>query len=90
MSEDPTKQADGKVPTWTYQVVAELCYSPEIGQYHTYGIRAIGLSIDGNDLYETIHDVSVYRPVVEKMARAFTQGALSPIHLLEATLDFLP
>lgn len=70
---------------WNYSVIPETGHCEEVGRYETYGIE-----VAGPGLRHTVHDVSVYKEVVNAMMERFNQYQLSPLHLEEAIIDLLP
>ena len=74
---------------YLYIAVKELLYSDDLGEYTTYGIRA--LEYREGSLRETafVSDVSVNHAFVKKLAADCTKHQLSPLHLLDVVLDRL-
>jgi hypothetical protein len=63
-----------------YIVTTERITNPDIGEYVTHGIAAVNTR-------DYVRDVSTSLETVERMARSFNRGALSPTHLLDAVRD---
>ena len=61
--------------------------TPEAGTYYSYDVAVYG------PLYrrpvKVVWDVSTNGELVFRMITAFNEGALSPVHLLDAIQDFL-
>jgi len=74
---------------WKYEVICEICFSPELGKYRTYGIQALEKSEQGWNVVKTIHDVSPDKKTAEKIADLFTQCQLSLIHFRDAVEDII-
>ncbi|MDR0380982.1 MAG: DUF6514 family protein [Oscillospiraceae bacterium] len=70
---------------WRYHVVPETAQSPELGRYHTYGIRVEGAGYD-----RTTHDVAVSRETAARIAALCNRNGLSPVHFRDILDDLLP
>lgn len=69
--------------TWQpYSVISERLYHPDLGYYHTYGIR-----VDAN---HTIHDVSTYEDVAAHIVALINHANLPPALLNDVVSDMLP
>ena len=68
-----------------YEVVGEYIYSPEIGEYFSYGI-AIYV---GNTNPKIISDVSLEKAPLEELCRKCTAEELDPIHIYDIIEDIL-
>lgn len=71
---------------WNYHAVKELRYSPELGRYLTYGIRAL----EGGRPVAHIHDIAADGHFVQRLAEDFCFHHLSPLHLQDVIEDMLP
>lgn len=74
---------------YIFTPVEQLCVSEDLGEYHSFGIRASSVE-NGEETFEgQIADVSVDEGEVSTLAALFTQHQLSPCHLWDAVTDYL-
>lgn len=90
MTENAVIQIDEKAehtsePKVRYEVVGEYLYSPEIGEYFSYGIAVF----EGNAAPKIISDVSVEKEPLEELCRRCADEGLDPIHIYDIIEDFL-
>ena len=67
-----------------YVVIEEHFNTPELGRYRTYGIRA---EDEYGKIRAQVSDVSLEPEFVEILARACTEGELSPEQLHDVVLN---
>ena len=72
-----------------YLPVKQTLYTPETGQYLSYGIAAVRFSQDDCEIPAFVSDVSSDFSVVSKLAELFNREQLHPVHLLDALHDFI-
>ncbi|MDO4270684.1 MAG: DUF6514 family protein [Eubacteriales bacterium] len=77
------------MPLVRFVPVEETLYSPEIGTYHSFGIRA--LEKQSGKWVETafVSDVCCERAFVDRLAEQCRQRQVAPCHLLDVVLDGL-
>jgi len=79
----PSKQ--GVLSELRYSIVSENLYQLELGEYHAYGIQIIA-----PDRMDVLHDVSVCKKTAECVVALLNHYEVSPVHLYDVVLDFLP
>lgn len=74
---------------YQYLPIQNEIFSPEIGKYHTFGLRVLRTE-DGEDREIMIFpDVSTDFSFTLRLASLFTEKQLDPLHLLDALYDFI-
>ena len=74
------------MPVYTYLVIEEHLEHPELGNYVSYGIKAMC----GDSEVGYVSDVSVNKEFVEDVVRRCNEGNLDVIHLMDVVEDSLP
>lgn len=72
-----------------YLTIEENLYSPDIGEYRSFGICAYQITRAGLEKLFTISDVSVNVDIVSNLAKLCTEEQLEPIHLRNVTYDWI-
>ena len=75
---------------YQFQPVKQSLFSPELGNYRSYGIRALVAAPGGCTEACLISDVSCDFAFVSRLAERCTLLQLDPAHLLDVVLDALP
>lgn len=70
---------------WCYDIVPEMRYQSELGEYHTYGIQ-----ITAPEGTEILHDVSICKETAQRIAARLNHCQVSPIHVYDVIMDMLP
>lgn len=74
---------------YQYLPIQNEIFSPEIGKYHTFGLRVLRTQ-DGEDQEIMIlPDVSTDFSFTLRLASLFTEKQLDPLHLLDVLYDFI-
>ena len=73
-----------------FQPVKEFLFSPELGDYCSYGLRAFVLTAVSCSEVCFVSDVSCDPIFVSLLAEKCTRLQLDPMHLLDVILDALP
>lgn len=73
-----------------FRPIEQFLFSPELGEYRSFGIQAFSVSPTGAEEVSLISDVSCDPAFVSRLAEKCTQLQLDPVHLLDVVLDALP
>ena len=69
-----------------YLPFAEHLHSDELGEYDTYGIKAVDAA---GKVLESVSDVSLDGEFVTELCRKCTENQLHPIHLMDVIEDHI-
>ena len=64
-------------------------YLDEVGEYTTYGIRALKVTLFGTLEIDFVSDVSTDHELVRELTDHCTKGQLHPIHLMDVIEDVI-
>lgn len=69
-----------------YVLVEEQLFTPELGEYHSFGIKAKN---SGGEDMDFVSDVSTDRAFVSDLVERCNRAEVSPIHLRDIIADAL-
>ena len=88
--EEQLLPGSGGETLWSYWVVEEQWYRPELGWYPTCGLQVCRMTAEVRRMWGILHDVAVERRLVQELAARFCRCGLSPTHLRDVVEDLLP
>lgn len=68
-----------------YGLVPERLYHPDLGEYHTYGVR-----VTAPEYTNILHDVSACKQTAEWIVEQLNRHQVAPVHLYDIVTDLLP
>ncbi len=72
-----------------YEVYAEEKVLPEVGEYVSYGLRAVRSIGENSEVIGEISDLTTDEAAARRLAQMCTRCRLDPIHIPEVIEDFL-